>query len=147
MRQIMFRGKRVEGDEWIYGDLNHINGQVFVFDRSESAPLNSPDWFQVIPETIGQYTGLKDQKGVMIFEGDIIETDGSVSFSNYDSGKGTRREVFFMPSGFCGVRLDMKFDKENTSSAHNWQNYQLWNIQRSLTVIGNIHDNPELLIT
>jgi len=94
---------------------------------------------------IMQYTGLKDRNGKEIYEGDIVETDGSMSFNNYESDEGAKREIFVLPTGFCGVRLSNEFDKKHPSSAHIWQNYDLWNIQKSLNIIGNIYETPQLL--
>jgi len=88
MRQIKFRGKRINGNEILIGDLNHINGLVYIFPRTEEAPLNSPDWFQVEPESVGQFTGLYDKNYNEIFEKDKLRWISSNPFSI-----GQRREV------------------------------------------------------
>jgi len=75
MRKYLFRGKRKEGNEWLYGDLNQIEGKVYIFERGVAADLHSPDWFEVIPESVGQFTGqfgrVLGRENSPIFEGDI----------------------------------------------------------------------------
>lgn len=115
MREILFRGKRVDNGEWVYGDLEH-NGK------------NIPKWVdgeEVIPETVWQYTGLKDKNGNKIFEGDII--------------KGSWNTVF-------GVYFDedyLQYRAKEKSGSHHEIDY--YGESYRLEVIGNVYDNPELL--
>lgn len=68
MREILFRGKRVDNGEWAVGDLlvNDIEGKAAIRNRSTCEVM------PVIPRTVGEYTGLKDQNCKKIFEGDIV---------------------------------------------------------------------------
>jgi hypothetical protein len=85
MREIKFKGKRKHGDEILIGDLNQINGQVFIFARAEDIPFNSTDWFEVDPETVGQFTGLLDRFAKEIFEKDIVAITYDRSFEDREN--------------------------------------------------------------
>lgn len=130
MREIIFRGKQVDNGEWISGDLRHWrNGKVGIHnDALRFTPV-------VIPETVGQYTGLKDKNGRRIFEGDIIR---------YETGRacvhfGAYPAAFERPDTNVGFYLEWKVDCMFRVDIGFWAN------ERKIEVIGNIHDNPELL--
>ena len=114
-REIKFRGKDFLG-RWHYGYLHLATGS-----SSLMIQVDSFDSFGVLPETIGQFTGLLDKNGKEIYEGDILQEFGS--------GK-TVLVVYEAPQ-FC--------------YADNSFGYKFLNLSGNYTVIGKIHDNPELL--
>jgi len=125
MREILFRGKRVDNGTWAYGDLTHCDDEMEI--NSESHGENGG---YIIPETIGQYTGLKDKNGVKIFEGDILSGHLDDLFPEDES----RYPVVWHDYGWhikCGNK---SFDT-----------LEQWWVAKFLEVIGNLHDNPELL--
>ena len=124
MREILFRGKRVDNGEWIYGDVLHNSNCVKI--RENETDINYiARSYQVIPETVGQYTGLCDngKNGRKIFEGDICWFYGG----EYYSGCWEQNAIIAI--------TDMTDDK---------QTHYLNNAEYC-EVIGNIFDNPELL--
>jgi uncharacterized phage protein (TIGR01671 family) len=161
MREIKFRGKRIDNGEWVYGGsiikffnkgtteyyMPAINMKC-ICEHDEADNIISFEnciFYKVIPETIGQYTGLKDKNGKEIYEGDIIQLiNEDLEEIKVICEFGTaKRQIFdnlVEITGFYFKRLD---DDRKTFPIIN--NYLGKHDLELFEVIGNIHDNPELL--
>lgn len=135
MREILFRGKRLDNGEWVEGDLLRAKlysddaEHYFIFTDAEAFPANEfIGYAEVLPETIGQYTGLTDKNGKRVFEGDIVQVCShwwSTSKLRYEQKSITRQVEYREAEGrFVGINGLNLISRE---------------------VIGNIYDNPELL--
>lgn len=124
MREILFRGKRLDNGEWIYGDICNYDGLIsYIGQHPEDGSMLCYDLDQ---STIGQYTGLIDKNGRRIFEEDIVRC-------------GTGRickVIFFISPGVSGFDL-VPIGGFDAPPPHNWSLFA------DTEVIGNIHDNPE----
>ena len=145
MREIIFRGKRLDNGEWAEGYLYEHEPELvgivsendvpepskWFIARTAFADWNMPrlaEFIEVDPYTVGQYTGLKDKNGKRIFEGDIVRC-----------GTGRVCKVtFFISPGVSGFDL-VPIGGFDAPPPHNWSLFA------DTEVIGNIHDNPELL--
>ena len=136
-REILFRGKLEYNGKWIYGDLlQYENGDVAIFGEKlssfgcECTEMSKRD--RVIPDTIGQYTGLKDKDGNKIFEGDILEYIGK---RKDNMNKVYRRKVVFHEEMFA--LLSKELQAYSALKHHCMEDGRF-----AWRVIGNIHDNP-----
>jgi uncharacterized phage protein (TIGR01671 family) len=136
MREIKFRAQDIASNKWLFGDLRHHKDDVCIFEQGGAKGE------QVKRETVGQYTGLKDKNDKPIYEGDIVEC---VSWNEYFTNPATgevmqpfRRKMYvdFRKGGFKMVE-PMPYGIE----AREWDIIYNGDIE----IIGNIHDNPELL--
>lgn len=134
-REIKFRGK-TRGGKWLYGDLIHRDNRIYIVPEDG---LDSFDNYEIVPETVGQYIGLKDKNSKEIYRGDIVTAWSEGSCGNFEirwrmDGGGTPCLLLY-PA---------------------WQSQKTWSISatretdgqvydRGLEIIGNIHDNPSLL--
>ena len=127
MREILLRGKRLEIGDWVEGSLiAYPDGDCYIARPSDDP--NVLDKFCIDPATVGQYTGLKDKNGKQVFEGDLCLCDRHIN----DSFDQTVFEIMFDPlRGYYG--------ESSWGSEFDGTSFDLCEI------IGNIHDNPELL--
>ena len=119
MREILFRGKRVDNGEWVYG--YYFKGSCYFIKERPSSTFTST--FLVISSTVGQYTGLTDKNGNKIFEGDIFHL-GDINIKHI---------VKWHDTGLMGKQ----------AGASSYVGLSYWN--ERIEIIGNIHDNSELL--
>ena len=131
MREILFRGKRIDNCEWVYGNLiqRNIWGAVFPIIRAEDNGYGNFKEWEVIPETVGQYTGLDDKYGAKIFEGDVVECTSTWDKANM---------VVIFEDGEYRLVLCDKY--KNYTSGRGY--YSIGCFDKK--VIGNIHDNTEV---
>ena len=140
MREIKFRGKRLDNGEWIYGSLlvSHFKDdkkeRYFITQFSGNYTFEH----EVDPNTVGQFTGLRDKNGRDIWEGDIF-------------GSGIVRSVFRVPGGLAFEDNPVSFGYDHRAPVYPYSSIAemqsvSW-LSQCCEVIGNIHDDPELLKT
>lgn len=138
MREIKFRGK--SGTQWRFGDLYHNErGELMIYEPKTSGQTlegkTVDGWrIKVDPETVGQFTGVLDCEGREIYEGDIIDVDDSfiseVVYSNGSYELYTKKEPL-------GTLSDIAYEYSLSIFEDG--------LEKTFSVIGNIHDNPGLL--
>lgn len=154
MRDILFRGKDKDDGKWYEGAYRQYDDTTYCFKEDcDRHPENThhtivfsrmTDWglpnrhlqAEVIPETVGQYTGLQDKNGKRVFEGDIVQ------FEDDTPGQYEYHDDIFMNVGVVEYNNGRFYFTNRVSVEMNDIIYE--NIA-DCTVIGNIHDNPELL--
>lgn len=166
MREILFRGKQKDGYKWAFGSLIQAEKYCCILESEEAVhPMDYPYLYgemgtfdgkatPIIPETVGQYTGLTDKNSKKIFEGDIIRyadlyeyacylesLDNTEAYDKWDFGN-----IWIVDEVVYGEKIGYPaFDLNK----HNFEINGLSELNESrqyfYEVIGNIHDNPELL--
>lgn len=142
MREILFRGKRTDNGEWVCsGNLIHFNENneyyipvanskcICTHDEADNIiEWNEAMFCKVIPDSVGQYTGLPDKNGKKIFEGDVCRFYGTEGYSDY--------VVFWDDTASQWTVRQIDLGAKDTLDSY---------FAEHCEVIGNIHDNPELL--
>lgn len=140
MREILFRGKRTDCGEWVEGDLIEMNWHnkpsTYCIMPKTPVTYNYP----VISETVGQFTGLTDKNGKRIFEGDIVKCTDTINDFEFNAVV-----EFGNPNGEYNWGYQLKFisGEESNFDILCWVDME--ETGAYIEVIGNIHDNPELL--
>ena len=131
MREIKFRGKDKYG-VWHYGGYVDYLGKPRIVNEVTDGPLYALATEQVIPETLGQYTGLRDSTEQEVYEGDILS-----------DARGRLYVIVWRAGGPCVYSADeyRNMRRKVPVTLHQVSNY----VQEGLTVVGNIHDAPEML--
>lgn len=123
MREILFRGKRIDNDEWTEGYLFKQWNRTFLLWGMTG---DIPNMIEVIPETVGQFTGLTDKNGKKVFEGDVVEYAGSCGEIVFAECRGS----------FLSREKDMYCEWLSTLPRYG---------TGIMEIIGNIYDNKEIL--
>ena len=145
IREVIFRGKRTDNGKWECGDLlspnefnaiPHIVYIAYLNEYGDIGEISTP----VIPETVGQYTGLTDKNGVRIFEGDIVKCTDTINDFEFNAVV-----EFGNPNGEYNWGYQLKFisGEESNFDILCWVDME--ETGAYIEIIGNIHDNPELL--
>lgn len=137
MREILFRGKAINRDKgyhrtnykngaWVYGLVTRLYDERFENLPAEMTNINGVSGIEVDYKTIGQYTGLTDKNGVRIFEGDIVRYGDTI------------HQVVFEQRNTTAY-FGLVYSEIETMPFGHYQDL------KQIEVIGNIHDNPELM--
>ena len=133
MREILFRGKRMKDGAWIEGFYcefaNNMSGEQEHFIQTVKSDGRIDTLYYIDPATVGQYTGLTDKNGKRIFEGDVV-------LFKWDKEHNYCHIIEFVDGEFCATPVISRDDT--------WQ-IRICGENEKFSVIGNIHDNPELL--
>jgi len=157
-REILFRGKRIDNGEWVewflvdscYGlvllpKLNNGETSLYHVDGNEWNVCS----YEILPETIGQFTGLTDINGKEIFEGDIVRWVFEQHYweAVISTVPNNKSNTLYAMETFhnCTTDDEGEFYTYKRSNSRNGSLNDIEYLSRECEVIGNIHDNPELL--
>ncbi len=129
MREILFRGKTVK-EEWVYGLLSHVGNAWYISNKA-----GTPLAYEVIPSTVGQYTGLTDKNGTDYFLGDIVSWNNEIGVVKYgDFNPRYYAKDIYHSCKIKGVFVETVDGKQLVLPT-----------KSRAKIIGNIYDNPDIL--
>lgn len=138
-REIKFRGQKTQTKEWVLGSLVSTKEHGYAIIQQRENPIHDgvvQGWcFGVIPETVGQFTGLHDKNGKEIYDGDIISDE----FLDTYEGLQISRETVFFDVKLGTWMLDQSYSQDESYAsalATNLMEYEY-------TVVGNIYETPQ----
>ncbi len=157
MREILFRGKRIDNGEWAYGCYykqsefygDNVDCHEIIVSQEDLSFDQAIEYYDVDPETVGQYTGLTDKNGKKIFEGDIIKTQ-PFSDRPYSKKAKFKQHIGVVEYHICHFKNSLYEQDYEANWRVNIKDYGgygccAWSAFFKCEVIGNIHDNLELL--
>lgn len=133
VREIKFRGKRIDTGEWVYGDLLH-NVDCIKIREKETDIHSVAKSYIVVPKTVGQFTGLKDKNGKEIYEGDIINM-----LNNFKAVVHNGEHHAYCPVDDTWMKSIGFYVRSRKLPG-----MPLGPTEEYAEIIGNIHDNPKL---
>ena len=148
MREILFRGKRVQDGQWVFGsyvkmddDMNECfrsrpTKEIHKIIQYEAGDWNLGGWafYDIVPETVGQYIWLKDKNNTKAFVGDIFIDAKGIKRTIMQNSGGFVTESHPTAFGYNTFPYEALSDEQNAS----------W-FSGTCEIISNIHDNPELI--
>lgn len=157
MREHLYKGKRIDNGEWVYGGIYVDGKKYYIVARTRYIPdtrdwdeaeyydkhkIYKPTYIECKPETICEYTGLTDNNGTKIFEGDIVKLESGWFTAIFNCIEIKENENYIVFYDEKHARYDLQTEDTDIEFKRvAWGQF----INSEVEVIGNIYDNPELL--